>query len=415
MITSQGLNWVKHMIRFLRSHPALPIFVGLLPFLFLLILNFDPRSLAYAQSDEIKPLIREASKECRAAKLQRRDNLTEAQQHFKQYVDLLNKALVVDPDLLATKDPAVRQVLDFCNGVKNDLDRAEALPLFERGLRECSEARVLISNAAFDDARQKYQRYREYKEGALAISQSVLDVYENSYEIRLCDRLEPDIKQAESEYRGQLQVSAKDAESAFKDVLDGLSQSDRQCRGAENLINDKDAYGTQTVAQLQSLAAEAEKLKQGALEQRRQLLNQGKSLDAATGKKIDSVLGGLEQCLSAVTGGISRVQTTLAARKTATGTTKSTVNTPLRQIVGAPASYPQKALRRNIEGFVLVKFTVTKTGDVENIQIVQSEPAGTFDESVMTAVKKYKYQPRVVNGEPVETKDVDKRVVFKLE
>jgi protein TonB len=46
---------------------------------------------------------------------------------------------------------------------------------------------------------------------------------------------------------------------------------------------------------------------------------------------------------------------------------------------------------------------------------MQSEPAGMFDESVIAAVKKYKFQPRIVNGEPVDTKDVEKKVVFKLQ
>ncbi len=369
-----------------------------------------------AEQDQVKAYMRDASKECRTAKSLRRDNLPEAQKHFAQYTELLNKAIAIEPGLLTSSDPATKQVLDFCNVVKNDLDRAEALPLFERGIRECSEAKVMISNAAFDDARQKYRRYREYKEKALAISQSVLEVYQNSYEILLCDRLEADIKQAATEYRGQLQLSAKEVESPFNGVLEGLSQSDRQCRGAENLINDKDSYSTQTVAQVQSLTAEAEKLKKDALEQRKQLLTQGKTQEPSIARKIDSVLGGLEQCLSVVTGGISRVQATLAARKSSgSSAPKSVINTPLRQIVGAPANYPQRALRRNIEGFVVVKFTVTKVGEVENIQVVQSEPAGMFDESVLNAVKKYKYQARVVNGEPVDTPDVEKKVVFKLE
>ncbi|HEY3487202.1 MAG TPA: energy transducer TonB [Gammaproteobacteria bacterium] len=404
------------MIRIPGSSKVLA-FLALLVCQFLL-LNFDTASLTYAQTDDAKALVRDASKECRTAKQLRRDNLEEAQQHFAQYLELMKKAEAIEPGLLSSNDPAVKRVLDFCNVVKNDLDRAQALPLFERGIQECNEARVMIANAAFDEARQKYQRYREYTEGALAISQSVLDVYSNSYEIRICDRLEADIKQAQAEYRGGLKLSATETESVFKDVLDGLNQSDRQCRGAQNLINDKGSYGAQTIPQIQSLAAEAEKLKQNALAQRRQLLAQGKNQDAATGKKIDGVLGGLEECLSSVTAGVSRVQATLTARKTAGGgATESTTNTPLRQIVGAPANYPPRAIRRNIEGFVTVKFTVTKTGDVDpaTIKITQSEPAGIFDESVISAVKKYKFQSRVVNGEPVDTKDVEKKVVFKLQ
>jgi TonB family protein len=402
------------MRQFVFLFPS-PVLSGLL--IWCLFLLSAPVSPAHAQSDQVKPIIREAARACRSAKLLRREDLSAAQKHFKMYVELLNRAIALEPNLLSSRDPAVTQVLDFCNVVKNDLDRAEALPLFERGIRECGEARVLISNAAFDEARQKYQRYREYKDGALSISESVMDVYANSYEIRLCDRLEADIKQAEAEYRGQLQLSAAEAESAYKGVLDGLTQSDRQCRGAQNLINDKDSYGSQTITQIQSLATEAEKLKQGALTQRRQLQAEGRSLDAATGKRIDTVLGTLDECLSSVAGGVSRVQATLAARKTATGATvaKSTVNSPIRQIVGAPADYPPRAIRRNIEGFVVVKFTVTKTGDVDAIQIVESEPSGMFDESVLEAVQKYKFQPRMVNGEPVDSKEVEKRVVFKLE
>jgi TonB family protein len=389
-----------------------PVSATVLAFLVFLLVPISPVS---AETGDVKPLMREASRECRTAKQLRRENLEQAQIHFDAYLKLLDKATAIDPNLLNSKDPTITQVLDFCNIVKNDLKRAEALPLFEQGIRECSEAKVMISNAAFDDAQQKYRRYREYKEEALKISQSVLDVYENSYEIRLCDRLEADIKQAQSEYRGQL--TGTETENPFKGVIDALSQSDRQCRGAENLINDKESYGSQTVTQIQSLTVEAEKLKQEALTQRKQLLAVGKTMDAATGKKIDTVLAGLEQCLSSTAGAANRVQATLAARQTATGGTapKSTVNTPLRQIVGAPANYPPRAVRRNIEGFVIVKFTVTKSGDVENIQITQAEPEGMFDESVMAAVKKYKFQARVVNGEPVETKDVEKKVVFKLE
>jgi tol-pal system protein YbgF len=94
------------------------------------------------QDEKIKALIRDASKECRTAKLLRRDNLKEAQQHFKQYVTILNEALKIKADLLDAPDPGTQRVLEFCNVVKNDLDRAKALPLFEQGLRECSEARV---------------------------------------------------------------------------------------------------------------------------------------------------------------------------------------------------------------------------------------------------------------------------------
>jgi hypothetical protein len=173
---------------------------------------------------DLQGIIRQASKECRAAKTLRRSDLDAAKEHFRQYRQLINQARTIKPDLLDAPDAATEQVLNFCFNVKKDLDRAEALPLFEQGLRECAEARIMISNAAFDDAEAKYRLYREQKEGALAISTSVLDVYENSYEVRLCDRLGEDIAQAKLDYQRQLRESATDeGQNRFDDVVKSLN------------------------------------------------------------------------------------------------------------------------------------------------------------------------------------------------
>lgn len=375
---------------------------------------------AQQQNEEIKELVSKASKECRTAKMLRRSDLSEAQNHFKAYVELLNQAITVQPDLLDSPDTDTRRVLDFCNVVKSDLDRAVALPLFERGLRECGEARVLITNAAFDEAREKYKLYREYKEGALVISQSVLDVHENSYEVRLCDRLGEDIAQAEAEYQKQLRQSAlAETKDAFQDVLDGLAQADRQCRGARDLINDKDSYNSQTIAQVEGLAKDAEKIREAAVLERDKLLAGGKKPSPAVNAKISTALTGIVECQGAIPSGVARVKATLVAKSNSggggTGGNKSQVNQDIRQIVGAPAEYPRRALRRNVEGSVVVSFTVTKTGDVADVQVVEADPEGYFEEAVIDAVEKYKFQPRIVNGNPVETKGISRRVVFKLQ
>lgn len=376
----------------------------------------------YAQQNEaVKELVKQASKECRTAKMLRRSDLDEARNHFKAYVELLNQAITVQPNLLDNPDSDTQRVLDFCNVVKTDLDRAVALPLFERGIRECGEARVLISNAAFDEAREKHRLYREYKEGALVISESVLDVHENSYEIRLCDRLEEDIAQAEAEYQKQLRQEAlAERQDAFQDILDSLGQADRQCRGARDLINDKDSYNTQTIAQVESLAAEAEKIHRAAVLERDKLIAEGKKPNQAVSTKISAALTGIQECQGAIPSGVARVKATLVAKSNtgslAAGNTKSNqVNQDIRQIVGAPAEYPRRALRRNTEGFVVVSFTVTKAGDVTDVQVVEADPQGYFEESVIEAVEKYKFQPRLVNGSPVEAKGISRRVVFKLQ
>ena len=83
-------------------------------------------------------------------------------------------------------------------------------------------------------------------------------------------------------------------------------------------------------------------------------------------------------------------------------------------IVRVAAVYPRRALQRGIEGFVDVEFTVSKLGSVTNPKVTQASPAGIFDQAALDATLKYKYKPRVVNGEPMEVSGVEVRVKFEL-
>ena len=397
-----------------RIDKALALFGILLP---VLLCAWVMPAAAQGNSKEIQLLIRQASKECRKAKTLRRSDLIAAQDHFRNYQKIFNKALGLKPDLLDSPDKGTERVLNYCDIVKKDLDRAEALPQFERGLRECAEARVMISNAAFDDAEEQYRRYREYRNGAVAISESVLEVYDpNSYEVRLCDRLGNDIALARQEYRRQLKEASADSQNIFKDVAVALNQADRQCRGAQNLINDVDGYSKQTIKQVEGLSVQSAQDRKSAVKLRDKLVAQGKRLDNKTKQKLDSLLAGISECQGGMPSGITRIKAALAARNKL-GSTKARsglVNRNLRQIVGEPAAYPRKAIRKNIEGFVQVSFTVTKTGDVADIAIKEAKPEGYFENAVLKAVSKYKFQPRIKNDQPVDTKGVERKVVFKL-
>ncbi|GIX21657.1 MAG: hypothetical protein KatS3mg121_0440 [Gammaproteobacteria bacterium] len=385
---------------------------------FLAVLGLAQAARAAGDVDErIESLVREASRECRAAKTLRRSDLDTAREHFKNYQALLQQALELRPDLLDAPTPEIDRVLTFCDAVKRDLDRAVALPLFEKGLRECAEARVMIANAAFDEAEEKYRRYLEQKEGALAISESVLEVHENSYEVRLCDRLGEDIAKAREEYQRQLQEAAREQENLFREVLAGLAQAERQCQGAQNLVNDVDNYSPQAVKQIEGLLAEADKSSKAALAKRDQLLAAGHKLPEQSQNRMEALLAGLRECRNNVAAGLTRVKAALASRAqqpAAAAQARKGEDRELRQIVGAPAEYPRRALRRGIEGHVLVSFTVTKEGDVTDIKILEAEPPGYFEDAVIEAVSQYKFQPRLRNGEPVETKDVKRRIVFRL-
>jgi protein TonB len=66
-----------------------------------------------------------------------------------------------------------------------------------------------------------------------------------------------------------------------------------------------------------------------------------------------------------------------------------------------PPVYPPRAMRNGIEGVVTVEFTITADGGVTNPIIVKSEPAKIFDQAVLRAIKKWKFKPRIVDGQAV--------------
>ena len=83
-------------------------------------------------------------------------------------------------------------------------------------------------------------------------------------------------------------------------------------------------------------------------------------------------------------------------------------------IVKVSPVYPRRALSRGIEGYVIVEFTVTKSGTVTAPSIVNAKPEGIFDRAAMDAALKFKYKPRVVNGEAVEVAGVQNKISFQI-
>jgi len=83
-------------------------------------------------------------------------------------------------------------------------------------------------------------------------------------------------------------------------------------------------------------------------------------------------------------------------------------------IVKVAPVYPRRAQTRGIEGYVILEFTVTKTGAVRDPKIIESKPPGIFDRAATNAALKFKYKPKVVNGEAIDVAGVKNRITFEL-
>ena len=67
-------------------------------------------------------------------------------------------------------------------------------------------------------------------------------------------------------------------------------------------------------------------------------------------------------------------------------------------------TYPEKELRKRIEGRVLVQFVVMANGKVRDVKVIQSVSPGLDAEAVRVIKKSRGWNPGIKDGKPVNTK-----------
>lgn len=82
-------------------------------------------------------------------------------------------------------------------------------------------------------------------------------------------------------------------------------------------------------------------------------------------------------------------------------------------LVNVVPTYPNRALQNRIEGWAQVRFTVTETGNVRDVVVIDAAPERIFDRSSIQAAEKFRFQPRVVGGTAVQVPNV--QYVFRYE
>lgn len=78
-------------------------------------------------------------------------------------------------------------------------------------------------------------------------------------------------------------------------------------------------------------------------------------------------------------------------------------------------TYPEYALGRGIEGYVIVEFTVTRKGTTRNVRVVEADPPDVFNKAAIEAATEFEYKPRIVDGSPIEVKGVKNKIIFRFE
>ncbi len=83
-------------------------------------------------------------------------------------------------------------------------------------------------------------------------------------------------------------------------------------------------------------------------------------------------------------------------------------------LVRVDPDYPPRARQRGIEGYVDLEFTIGPVGMVENVRVIAANPPAVFDRAALRAVRRWRYNPQVVEGVAVAREGVRVRLRFVL-
>lgn len=76
--------------------------------------------------------------------------------------------------------------------------------------------------------------------------------------------------------------------------------------------------------------------------------------------------------------------------------------------------FPTKAARDGIEGWVQLKFDINELGNVENVSVINAQPKRIFDREAKKALRKWRYNPKVVDGKAIKQIGLTVQLDFKL-
>ncbi len=84
-------------------------------------------------------------------------------------------------------------------------------------------------------------------------------------------------------------------------------------------------------------------------------------------------------------------------------------------IVKVAPIYPNRALSRGVEGYCVVQYTVTRQGTTKDPFVVEGQcTSSLFESASVNAALKFKYKPRVIDGNAVEVPGVQNKFTYEI-
>jgi protein TonB len=99
---------------------------------------------------------------------------------------------------------------------------------------------------------------------------------------------------------------------------------------------------------------------------------------------------------------------------TTTGDSDPGITSNWQPIEQTKPTMPREAALKGIEGFIKFRVDINEDGKPENITVTEAENRSVFEQEARKALRKWKYAPRMVDGQPVRVIGHTIVIEFKL-
>lgn len=206
-----------------------------------------------AVDQQVDQFFKQGIKHCKNAMDLSRTSVEIASAEFDRYESYIGKVEALKPEL--KEDVMVKRQMEQCDQVGHDIARNKALPVFEESMSVCKEVKTLVSRDYLTKAKSKFVEYRQMRDKALSLTDTVLKVGSNASKARRCDRMEDRIIAAEqrikySEIKADRLVSTlrKSTDSCLVSsrMLERVGGNLEKLNAAEEMLSQAKGYFQQT-------------------------------------------------------------------------------------------------------------------------------------------------------------------------
>lgn len=117
---------------------------------------------------------------------------------------------------------------------------------------------------------------------------------------------------------------------------------------------------------------------------------------------LDTALSGIDLGLLGFNGGqFGSIDDSLIGDTSNAVMTADLVDVPPKAIAQSSFRYPPSAKKNGVKGYVVLSILVSEKGSVDQVQVLESNPAGVFDSAALQGIRSWRFEPAKYKGEVV--------------